>query len=84
MSDPYEDFLSRWVGVDPLDGPASPARDLVLAAQFEDEVENGGLAQKIFYPDEPALAAARIAYLEANRAALATSPQERARGARPK
>jgi hypothetical protein len=162
MSDPLEDFLSRWDGVDPLDGPASPARDLVLAAQFEDEVQNGGLAQflwnrfprweaildgaerayramgaerqlsalpeiravlrenaplcarrielaknetepgqafsvwyesaeermglpseELFYPDEPMLAAARRAYLEANRAALGDGPQGRARGKRP-
>lgn len=161
MSDPFEDFLSRWDGVDPLDGPASPARDLVLAAQFEDEVQNGGLAQflwnrfprweaildgaerayramgaerqlsalpeiravlrenaplcarrielaknetepgqafsvwyesaeermglpseELFYPDEPTLAAARRAYLEANRAALGDGPQGRARGRR--
>ena len=52
MSDPFEDFLSRWDGVDPLDSPASPARDLVLAAQFEDEIANGGLAQFLwnFFP----------------------------------
>ena len=162
MSDPLEDFLSRWDGVDPLDSPASPARDLVLAAQFEDEVQNGGLAQflwnrfprweaildgadraylamgaerqlaalpeiravlrenaplcakrielarnetepgqafsvwyesaeermglpseELFYPDEPTLAAARRAYLEANPAALGDGPQGRARGKRP-
>lgn len=52
MSDLYESFLSRWNGVDPLDGPASPARDLVLAEQFGDEMTNGGLAQFLwnFFP----------------------------------
>ena len=158
MSDPYDDFLSRWDGADPFDGPASSARDLVLAAQFEGEVQNGGLAQflwnrfprweaildgaerayramgaekqlaalpairavlrenaplcakrielakneaepgqafavwyesaeermglpseELFYPDEPTLAAARLAYLEDNRAALGNGPQGRAR-----
>ena len=45
MSNPYESFLSRWNGVDPLDGPASPARDLALARLFEDEMQDGGPAQ---------------------------------------
>ena len=52
MSDLHDEFLGRWDDVDPLDGPPSPARDLVLAAQFEDELQNGGLAQFLwnFFP----------------------------------
>ena len=52
MSDLYDQFLGRQRGTDPLDGPASPARDLVLAEQFSDEMTNGGLAQFLwnFFP----------------------------------
>ena len=52
MSDLYDQFLAPWNGVDPLDGPPSPARDLVLAEQFGDEMTNGGLAQFLwnFFP----------------------------------
>ena len=45
MRDLYDRFLAPWNGVDPLDGPPSPARDLVLAEQFGNEMTNGGLAQ---------------------------------------
>lgn len=52
MPDLYDQFLERQRGTDPLDGPPSPARDLVLAEQFEGEISNGGLAQFLwnFFP----------------------------------
>ena len=45
MPNLYDSFLSRWKGVDPLDGPTSPARDLALAERFEKEMDAGGPAQ---------------------------------------
>ena len=46
------------------------------------EVRMGLPSEELFYPDEPTLAAARLAYLEANRAALGDGPQGRGRGRR--